>query len=560
MSRCLCRLWKPLGGRAAGPPSRSRGWSWGRARACGLGLGLSLGLGLGLGVRLWGPRSECQSEADGEDVRGALGEAKQRGRDLLQRVKDEVGAPGIVIGVSVNGKEVWSEGLGYADVENRVLCNPETVMRIASISKSLTMTAVAKLWEAGKLDFDAPVQKYVPEFPEKEYEREKVTITTRLLLSHLSGIRHYEKDIKKVQKQKEKDKMLVKEEVGSKASDQDSKEKGDTEKQKETLKRRKEGDHNKRPKSESNSTENSGQNNKTIQIKADSDYSEFYIKEKFDSVFKSLELFENDPLMFKPGSQFLYSTHAWTLLSAVVERAAEQDFLQHMKKLFLDLDMLQTVPDEHEPIIYNRARHYVYNKKGRLVNCPYVDCSYKWAGGGFLSTVHDLLRFGNAMLYSYQVEAPEGREQTQLPGYLRPATVSMIWSPVQNTELSWDREGRYAMGWGVVEQSQEYGQGRYRRHYLSHTGGAVGVSSVLLLLPGDPRGRPVGSPPQGVVVSILCNLQSVNLNSTALKIALEFDKVRAGEPPSATSDPTSQYQLADQAKASQPLKHTSTSS
>ncbi|GCC47754.1 hypothetical protein chiPu_0032015, partial [Chiloscyllium punctatum] len=64
--------------------------------------------------------------------------------------------------------------LGYADVENRVLCNPETVMRIASISKSLTMTAVAKLWEAGKLDFDAPVQKYVPEFPEKEYEREKV--------------------------------------------------------------------------------------------------------------------------------------------------------------------------------------------------------------------------------------------------------------------------------------------------------------------------------------------------------------------------------------------------
>lgn len=66
------------------------------------------------------------------------------------------------------------EGLGYADVENRVVCKPETIMRIASISKCLTMMAVAKLWEEGKLDLDAPVQKYVPEFPEKVYEGEKV--------------------------------------------------------------------------------------------------------------------------------------------------------------------------------------------------------------------------------------------------------------------------------------------------------------------------------------------------------------------------------------------------
>lgn len=66
------------------------------------------------------------------------------------------------------------KGLGYADVENRVVCKPETIMRIASISKCLTMMAVAKLWEEGKLDLDAPVQKYVPEFPEKVYEGEKV--------------------------------------------------------------------------------------------------------------------------------------------------------------------------------------------------------------------------------------------------------------------------------------------------------------------------------------------------------------------------------------------------
>ena len=42
------------------------------------------------------------------------------------------------------------------------------------------------------------------------------------------------------------------------------------------------------------------------------------------------------------------------------------------------------------------------DKHHRLRNAPYVDNSCKWAGGGFLSNVHDLVRFGNAMLYSFQ--------------------------------------------------------------------------------------------------------------------------------------------------------------
>ncbi|XP_041034474.1 serine beta-lactamase-like protein LACTB, mitochondrial [Carcharodon carcharias] len=579
MFRCLCRFWKPLAGPAnSGTPAAWRshpaplrqlgraGRAWGRDRGRGrgrgrllsagrcLGLGLGFGLGLtlslGLGPRLWMPQPECQSEKEEEqrqEASEALAAAKQRGRDLLQRIKDEVGAPGIVVGVAVDGKEVWSEGLGYADVENRVLCNPDTVMRIASISKPLTMTAIAKLWEDGKLDFDAPVQKYVPEFPEKEYKGEKVTITIRQLLSHLSGIRHYEKDIKKVQELKGKDKRLVKEEVESKA-DQGSKDKRPAEKPKETLENTQmgsEGDsriQEKCPKSESDKDEDSGKSNKTPQNKKEFQHEEYYITEKFESVSKSLALFKNDPLMFKPGSQFLYSTHAWTLLSAVVEKASEQNFLHLMKKMFQDLGMLRTVPDEHEPIVYNRARYYVYNKNGHLVNSPYVDCSYKWAGGGFLSTVCDLLRFGSAMLYSYQAERLKDGNRTLLPGYLTPATMRMIWSPVGKTELSWDREGRYAMGWGIVEQSQQCGQCRHQRHYLTHTGGAVGASSVLLLLPEEPPDSPAGPsgarvPPRGVVVAILCNLQSVGLNPTALNIALEFEKVRTAQPPCPTSDP-----------------------
>ena len=48
------------------------------------------------------------------------------------------------------------------------------------------------------------------------------------------------------------------------------------------------------------------------------------------------------------------------------------------------------------------VRYYVRDKHHRLRNAPYVDNSCKWAGGGFVSNVHDLVRFGNAMLYSFQ--------------------------------------------------------------------------------------------------------------------------------------------------------------
>jgi CubicO group peptidase (beta-lactamase class C family) len=93
------------------------------------------------------------------------------------------------IAVAVDGEIVWEDGFGYADLEHRLGVRPETRFRIASISKSLTAAAVGRLWEQGRLDLDAPVQRYVPGFPEKEYP-----ITTRQLAGHLAGIRHYRGD------------------------------------------------------------------------------------------------------------------------------------------------------------------------------------------------------------------------------------------------------------------------------------------------------------------------------------------------------------------------------
>ena len=101
------------------------------------------------------------------------------------------GLPGITATVCINGRTLIRHFGGSSDIENDVKCNPQTVMRIGSISKSLSAVALMQLVEDGHIDLDVPIQTYLPEFPQKTYEGEPVVITTRQLLSHTSGIRHY---------------------------------------------------------------------------------------------------------------------------------------------------------------------------------------------------------------------------------------------------------------------------------------------------------------------------------------------------------------------------------
>src|ERR1700680_1635891 len=94
--------------------------------------------------------------------------------------------PGLSAAVVEDGRLEWAAGFGMADLENNVPATGHTLYRLASISKSLTATAALQLFERGQLDLDAPVQKYCPSFPQKPWP-----ITTRQLMGHLAGIRHY---------------------------------------------------------------------------------------------------------------------------------------------------------------------------------------------------------------------------------------------------------------------------------------------------------------------------------------------------------------------------------
>jgi serine beta-lactamase-like protein LACTB len=95
-------------------------------------------------------------------------------------------APGVSVAVVENGAFEWADGFGLADMENNVPASSLTLYRLASISKSLSAIGAMQLWERGQLDLDAPVQKYCPAFPQKS-----TPITTRMVMGHLAGIRHY---------------------------------------------------------------------------------------------------------------------------------------------------------------------------------------------------------------------------------------------------------------------------------------------------------------------------------------------------------------------------------
>lgn len=121
----------------------------------------------------------CESGAIAPETRAHLETA-------IGRFMAAYSIPGVSVAVVENGAEQWSAGFGSADLENFVPATSHTLYRLASISKSITATAALLLWQQGKLDLDAPVQRYCPSFPQKD-----APITTRQLLGHLGGIRHY---------------------------------------------------------------------------------------------------------------------------------------------------------------------------------------------------------------------------------------------------------------------------------------------------------------------------------------------------------------------------------
>ena len=105
---------------------------------------------------------------------------------LIRAVMSEGKIPGLSVAIVSDNQIRYASGFGMADLENSVPAKSSTVYRLGSLSKPITALAVMQLVEHGKLDLDAPVQKYCPAFPVKQW-----VVTARQLLAHLGGVRDY---------------------------------------------------------------------------------------------------------------------------------------------------------------------------------------------------------------------------------------------------------------------------------------------------------------------------------------------------------------------------------
>ncbi|MBT8206600.1 MAG: beta-lactamase family protein [Eudoraea sp.] len=202
------------------------------------------------------------------------------------------------------------------------------------------------------------------------------------------------------------------------------------------------------------------------------------------SIKDSLKVFQEDPLVFPPGSDYLYNSFDWVMLSLAMEEVTGVSFESYVKHTVLDpLGLKNTMPEA--PDISKKNQAVCYSRWGsRFKKATPVDNRYKLAGGGYLTTVEDLIRFGKVILE--KKFCPEAMDQ-----FLSPQKVK-------------GKSTYYGLGWQVSEDSKG-------RPYFGHIGNQVGGYSYFKIFPES-----------GLIIAALVNCSDPGIQEVLDGIGEEF--------------------------------------
>jgi serine beta-lactamase-like protein LACTB, mitochondrial len=195
----------------------------------------------------------------------------------------------------------------------------------------------------------------------------------------------------------------------------------------------------------------------------------------YPSVTESLAIFKDDPLVFEPGTQFLYSGFGYVLLSAFLEKVSNEKFtdLVHnevFQHLGMDHSFDALNKNKNEAIYYDNVTPY--STDGRMVVSPANNFSFKLAAGGFLTTSEDLVKFGNAHIKSLH------------KNFLTDGTLDLLLEPQGSPVPGFG----YGLGWmSAIDPDL--------RAVRFHFGAGSGGTSLLVIYPE-----------QEVCVAMLSNL------------------------------------------------------
>jgi CubicO group peptidase (beta-lactamase class C family) len=107
---------------------------------------------------------------------------------LIRQEMLRLGIRGLSIAVADDTGTLWSSGFGWADGSGKRAFASTTISNIGSTSKLFTSTAIMRLVQEGKIDLDAPISRYLPEFQPRTGGYNLSAATVRLLLTHHSGL------------------------------------------------------------------------------------------------------------------------------------------------------------------------------------------------------------------------------------------------------------------------------------------------------------------------------------------------------------------------------------
>jgi CubicO group peptidase (beta-lactamase class C family) len=181
----------------------------------------------------------------------------------------------------------------------------------------------------------------------------------------------------------------------------------------------------------------------------------------------------NNDLLFEPGTNFLYTESGFDLIGQIIEKSCNKSYYKVVKETILDtLKLNNTIPDIFFRITENRSSTYDYNYVAQPVIASQIDLRGKEASIGYLSSVLDLVKIGNVLLY---------------PGFMKKETTNLLTTPFK---LKNGQETQHSFGLIVSKDLKN-------RVFYGQRGSVKGGSSALLIYPEDK-----------LVIAIAANIKS----------------------------------------------------
>src|SRR5262249_58994000 len=115
--------------------------------------------------------------------------AAEQARQIVRTNISENNLAGLSIAVGIDGEIVWTEAFGFADIENRSPVTPSHRFRTGTASIVFTSAAIGLLLDEGRLKLDDEIQKYVPDFPHKQWP-----VAIRQVMGQVAGFKGEDPD------------------------------------------------------------------------------------------------------------------------------------------------------------------------------------------------------------------------------------------------------------------------------------------------------------------------------------------------------------------------------